>query len=1382
MSKLQQRFRELIEGAEWKELEDLLLNTEEEWILEIIERKLMGSDGPKWIGGMLASLKCGTRESTSLRIKIYENALKHARNEVGNNRGTGEIVGVLMLHIDAFPPDAVLTLIDQYVEYIQKGEALQGRWVSVLPKLIMNLSQKERLTIAGKEMSGEDYCYQMVKTLCDMNWSVETATSLLPVFRDLDLPKEELQNVIYKVEGVLKKMDYQSVPPIIYHLILLVKSKLPGRILQIVIAYFNKQEQQLMKERANKEGNVNSMELDSETIEESKHSDLTEAQGTVILHITHEAQYYPALVRDFLKFIKSSSWLTERVVTPFNLALSLSLASIEKYEDQILESLKSCILKYYRQEERSRHSKWLREAWGETCHITTAFKATIENCIMGWDQASQGLVHLGFKLLESGGTLKGETYASQKAVSLASVILPLILKKQPHLAAAILSKISNCIVSASSPIQYIEILGKLAKLSPLVLLEHSNLIQEQLEYLVFLPLSAASHLLQALLPLFKMSMGLKDSLMMILRKMLFSKQVESRQAAVKGFMQFLRHFRVMGTLPSSQASMSFSSSLSAISINADVHSVFSNSTNEALCLELLGILRRCFSQQHEVKSVLYSGMYDVCRSNPKMIVSILELLHHQSKQYLDKRPVVFNPIDLRKIVVVQGDSVQLVEPMGDLLSSIGACKLYLEKKRAEGADEDDEEDESAISVLNDICSLFDHVIEKLAGCGLDDIGFDTNGEYLPSTAVGEKNIVCAKVMLSVFDSLIEYSFCQGATTSLERMQTVISLFRSQKKIIDLVKEKSIKPAKKDGKKSRGRNSSKALVNFKGNLRLSVTADMLRASLSNDNENDPACVEMLKGCHDLQMYLLHVIENTLSSIKAMTLSEREKALPHLKTVAKVLLHDCSESIAPEDTSDERHVQRVRQCLLLLSSLINIFCKYYDSKLEAILKEVNDRTDNVDVNRLLYKIYKKCQKMILKILHHEDSTSLLKDACTVLQIMLTVSHYMEPDSEEIIEARSWILQLCKDQELEHGSVAEPMVNLLLYLSDQLKANHTLARGISRELHHKLGHLEEGVSVEEIGKFKIVTEGSSSSILLVLLNYVDDSLSLVELLISKIRACLATEEECNADEVEKSICSKFTVSIHAVHEVIQSALPLGTSTDNTLKVVTKLYNGLSLYVKYYLELYKSKSYPQISDKFERLVLTSGKMLSSPIYSTITYIEGAQKQAGKKKEVTLISRTMKESKLIPSLIYAIEQYEKNLITLSRKSKVNLMEGMELSTSRDFRIMTSALAEALQNTSRNENDEEEEEEAAAGEAEEENLHEENEDQEAENRDSGTSVGGKIKEESSKGVKSKASGPVKKTSKRKGVGDENDGNSQNRLSTPPSKKPKVNKSKLGKKR
>ncbi|KAI9999638.1 hypothetical protein NQD34_018321 [Periophthalmus magnuspinnatus] len=59
--------------------------------------------------------------------------------------------------------------------------------------------------------------------------------------------------------------------------------------------------------------------------------------------------------------------------------------------------------------------------------------------------------------------------------------------------------------------------------------------------------------------------------------------------------------------------------------------------------------------------------------------------------------------------------------------------------------------------------------------------------------------------------------------------------------------------------------------------------------------------------------------------------------------------------------------------------------------------------------------------------------------------------------------------------------------------------------------------------------------------------------------------------------------------------------------------------------------------------------------------------------------AKLLRETKTIPDLIFSIEQYEKYLITLSKKSKVNLMQYMKLSTSRDFRINAATLDAALQ-------------------------------------------------------------------------------------------------------
>jgi Fanconi anemia group I protein len=83
--------------------------------------------------------------------------------------------------------------------------------------------------------------------------------------------------------------------------------------------------------------------------------------------------------------------------------------------------------------------------------------------------------------------------------------------------------------------------------------------------------------------------------------------------------------------------------------------------------------------------------------------------------------------------------------------------------------------------------------------------------------------------------------------------------------------------------------------------------------------------------------------------------------------------------------------------------------------------------------------------------------------------------------------------------------------------------------------------------------------------------------------------------------------------------------------------------------------------------------------------------KKKGKKKEVNMKQKAkiQRESKMIPNLIFAVEQYERHLIQLSRKSKVDFMQYMKRSTSRDFKIQVDMVQQG--NSSDEEESEEEE-------------------------------------------------------------------------------------------
>jgi Fanconi anemia group I protein len=151
-----------------------------------------------------------------------------------------------------------------------------------------------------------------------------------------------------------------------------------------------------------------------------------------------------------------------------------------------------------------------------------------------------------------------------------------------------------------------------------------------MEGLIQMPGHNAQQLLDAIIPLTKVSPTIRDHFILLLRKALYSRFImqyfykkkvkkhvffrvtETRQVAVIGFLKLLTNLKIsnLGALSQGSFSGSYSSGHSLftqISINRTTQCVSSAFSNEALCLEILSILKRCFMQQAEVRTQLYAG-------------------------------------------------------------------------------------------------------------------------------------------------------------------------------------------------------------------------------------------------------------------------------------------------------------------------------------------------------------------------------------------------------------------------------------------------------------------------------------------------------------------------------------------------------------------------------------------------------------------------------------------------------------------------------------------------------------------------------------------------------------------------------------------------------
>ena len=121
------------------------------------------------------------------------------------------------------------------------------------------------------------------------------------------------------------------------------------------------------------------------------------------------------------------------------------------------------------------------------------------------------------------------------------------------------------------------------------------------------PLTRIADVLQAVQPLFGRHPDFLDSTVLVLRKSMFNKEVEARLVGLLGSVQLLKSFKNAAQQPQM----------------------------ERLRMELLGFLRKCLSQQSQVREELYRALPDVLRTNPTLHVAVFGLLAPQLARYFE---------------------------------------------------------------------------------------------------------------------------------------------------------------------------------------------------------------------------------------------------------------------------------------------------------------------------------------------------------------------------------------------------------------------------------------------------------------------------------------------------------------------------------------------------------------------------------------------------------------------------------------------------------------------------------------------------------------------------------------------------------------------------
>ncbi|XP_062944841.1 Fanconi anemia group I protein isoform X1 [Cynocephalus volans] len=1289
-------------------LREFLQTLKEDDLTDLLQKQAVKGKGA---GALLRAIfkgsPCSEEAGARRRCRIYTSCIQLVESGDLQKEVASEIIGLLMLEAHHFPGQLLVELANEFVGGVKEGRLVNGKSLELLPIILTALStKKENLAYEKGELSGEECKKHLINILCSGRWDQQYVIQLTSMFKDVPLTAEEVEFVVEKVLRMLSKLNLQEIPPLVYQLLVLSSKGSRKSVLEGIIAFFNELDKQHNEEQSGDEL------LDLVTVPSGE---LRHVEGTIILHIVFAIQLDCELGRELLKQLKArQQGDSNNNLCPFSIALLLSVTRIQRFEEQVFDLLKTSVIKSFKDRQLLQGSKFLQNLIPHRPCVSTMILEVVKNSVHSWDHAIQGLVQLGFILMDSYGPRKIldrktiETnpglsrMPNQQACKLGANILLETFKIHEMIRQEILEQVLNRVVTrASSPIShFLDLLSNIIMYAPLVLQSCSSKVTETFDYLSFLPLQTVQGLLKAVQPLLKVSMSMRDSLILVLRKAMFASQLDARKSAVAGFLLLLKNFKVLGSLSSSQCSQS----IGVTQVHVDVHSRYNSVANETFCLEIMDSLRRCLGQQADVRLMLYEGFYDVLRRNSKLANSIMQILLSQLKQFYEPKPDLLPPLKFEACILTQGDQICLQEPLDHLLCCIQHCLAWYKSKVISLQQGDEEEEEGFYQDLDD---MLESITNRMIKSELEDFELDKSTDFSQSTDIGIKNNICAFLVMGVCEVLIEYNF-SISNFSKSKFEEVLSLFMCYKKLSDILNEKAGK-----GKNKMANKTNDSFLSMK------FVSDLLTALFRDSTQSHEESLSVLRSSNEFMRYAVNVAVQKMQQLKETGHvsgpdgQNPDKIFQNICDITRVLLwrYTSIPTSVEESGKKEKGKSISLLCLEGLQKIFSAVQQFYQPKIQQFLRalDVTDKEgEDADVSvtqRAAFQI-RQFQRSLLNLLSIQEDDFNSKEALLLVTVLSSLSKLLEPSSPQFVQMLSWTSKICKENSQEDASFCKSLMNLLFSLHVLCKSPVTLLRDLSQDIHGQLGDIDQDVEVEKTNHFAMVNlRTAAPTVCLLVLSQAEKVLEEVDWLITKLKGQVSQEtllEEASSQATppnhpaEKAIIIQLGTLLTFFHELVQTALPSGSCVDTLLRDLCKMYTILTALVRYYLQVCRSAR--GIPKNMEKLVKLSGSHLTPLCYCFISYVQNKKskilKYTGEKKKektaavATTMAKVLRETKPIPNLIFAIEQYEKFLIHLSKRSKVNLMQHMKLSTSRDFKIKGNILDTVLREDGEDENEE----------------------------------------------------------------------------------------------
>ncbi|EJW88364.1 hypothetical protein WUBG_00726 [Wuchereria bancrofti] len=477
----------------------------------------------------------------------------------------------------------------------------------------------------------------------------------------------------------------------------------------------------------------------------------------------------------------------------FALICLLSLCSITRYHSISMAELKQNVVKLQKHCDRLKRSAWIRDVMGD-CDVEILkgnLDAVVEAAVSDtkWcsvigntleqvalmlllDKCNTEIKFLDGRIVDNAGTI---SLGKSILVSLASINVTSI----GQLLERILTILFTCAKQNSALILIDTIVDIVSKQTVHVLNAWKSL-RSWMDSICDLKETIAISLVRALLPVIILRPQLITIMLNRMKKHVLC------DSTVSTVLPILLLLLRSSTMRSAVKSDYYSQSFATFSTQAlQSMGVETKNTNAKLSLEIIGILKRTFSQPANIKSI---GIVEAASANQNLVYPTLDLLvtHLATLKQISRSTYIES----------SKSSIVLLEPLSDLVQAVSLLtRLSIYGLRNTSTQVVCGKDAKVCQAMSELDKLTEFAIEQ----DVHDLQLDKLSDFSFSVA-GRTNLSFASLMISLYDALIEHLWnISSVLTRREEAEKVLALLRRRDEMNEILKEKIGKKEREQGR-------------------------------------------------------------------------------------------------------------------------------------------------------------------------------------------------------------------------------------------------------------------------------------------------------------------------------------------------------------------------------------------------------------------------------------------------------------------------------------------------------------------------------------------------------------------------------------------------------